>query len=90
MAEKLPKPESLLQIDYRPPRRDWRDPTVLFRKGVFCYAAGAKHLEYLGLPNPRKWQPSDPDWKLPPNWKAIILEGMRERLTKFRSFRRPR
>ena len=87
MAEKLPKPESLLQIDYRPPRRDWRDPTVLFRKGVFCYAAGAKHLEYLGLPNPRKWQPSDPDWKLPPNWKAIILEGMRERLTKFRSFR---
>jgi Fe-S oxidoreductase len=87
MAEQAPKPEALVQIDYRPPRRDWRDPRVEFRKGVFCYSAAPKHLEYLGLPNPRKWQPYDQDWKLPANWKAIILEGMRERLTKFRSFR---
>jgi Fe-S oxidoreductase len=60
---------------------------VEFRKGVFCYSALAKNLEYLGLPNPRKWQPHDEDWKLPPNWKEIILEGMRERLEKYRSFR---
>ncbi len=87
MAEHLPKPEELAQIDYRPPRKDWQDPSVEFRKGVFCYSAAPKNLEYLGLPNPRKWQPFDKDWKLPPNWKQIILEGMRERLEKYRSFR---
>ncbi len=87
MAEHIPKPEQLAQIDYRPPRKDWRDPSVEFRKGVFCYSAAPKNLEYLGLPNPRKWQPYDQDWKLPPNWQQIILEGMRERLEKYRSFR---
>ena len=87
MAEHIPKPEQLAQIDYRPPRKDWRDPSVEFRKGVFCYSAAPKNLEYLGLPNPRKWQPYDEDWKLPPNWQQIILEGMRERLEKYRSFR---
>ena len=87
MAEHLPKPEELAQIDYRPPRKNWRDPRVEFRKGVFCYSAAPKNLEYLGLPNPRKWQPFEKDWKLPPNWKQIILEGMRERLERYRSFR---
>jgi Fe-S oxidoreductase len=87
MAEHTPKPEQLLQIDYRPPARDWRDPTVEFRKGTFCYSATPKSLMYLGLPNPRKWQPTDKDWKLPPNWKQIILEGLRERLARYRSFR---
>jgi len=87
MAEQIPKPEELLQIEYQPPRKDWRDPSVEFRKGVFCYSAAPKNLEYLGLPNPRKWQPYDQDWKLPPNWQQIILEGMRERLEKYRSFR---
>jgi Fe-S oxidoreductase len=87
MAEHIPKPEELVQIEYRPPRKDWRDPSVEFRKGAFCYSAAPKNLEYLGLPNPRRWQPYDEDWKLPPNWKQIILEGMRERLEKYRSFR---
>src|SRR3990172_541615 len=87
MAEHIPKPDELAQIDYGPTWKEWRDPAVEFRRGVFCYSAAAKNLEYLGLPNPRKWQPTDEDWKLPPNWKQIILEGMRERLRKFRSFR---
>ena len=39
------------------------------------------------MPNPREWQPMDADWKLPPNWKQIILDGMKERLDKYRSFR---
>ena len=30
---------------------------------------------------------SDANWKLPPNWKEIILNGFKERLDKFRSFR---
>ncbi|MEK7838894.1 MAG: sulfate reduction electron transfer complex DsrMKJOP subunit DsrK, partial [candidate division NC10 bacterium] len=87
MAEQVPKPEELARVDYRPPAKDWRDPAVEFRKGVFCYSAAPKHLEYLGLPNPRRWHPSDADWKLPADWKRIILEGMKERLDRFRSFR---
>ncbi|MBI3013719.1 MAG: 4Fe-4S dicluster domain-containing protein, partial [Candidatus Tectomicrobia bacterium] len=87
MAEPSPKPEEVARIDYSPPEKDWRDPAVEFRKGVFCYSALPKHLEYLGLSNPRKWQPYDEDWKLPPNWKEIILKGMKERLEKYRSFR---
>ncbi len=88
MAEQLPSHEELVQIDFRPPRgNDWTDPHVDFRKGTYCYSAAAKNLKALDWPNPRDWQPFDQDWKLPPNWKQIILDGMRERLAKFRSFR---
>jgi len=79
--------EPLIQIKTSPPRGDWRDPGVEFRKGVISYSAAAKNLNYLGLPNPREWQPMDMDWKLPPDWKRILLDGMKERLSKFRSFR---
>ena len=88
MAEQVPSPEELVQISFRPQSgNDWTDPHVDFRKGTYCYSAAAKNLKALGLPNPRDWQPFDQDWKLPPNWKQIILDGMRERLAKFRSFR---
>jgi Fe-S oxidoreductase len=87
MADPTPRPEQLVQVDYQPPERDWRDPAVEFRKGVFCYSAAAKNLKYLDMPNPREWQPFDKDWKLPPDWKRILLEGMKERLDKYRSFR---
>jgi ferredoxin len=78
----------MMQIDHRPPERSWEDPKIDFeaRRGAYCYSAKAKMLEYLGLPNPRNWQPYDADWKLPPNWKEIILEGMKDRLERFRSF----
>jgi Fe-S oxidoreductase len=87
MAEHTPAPEQLIQVDYRPPAKSWMDARVEFRKGTFCYSAGAKSLAYLDFPNPREWQPFDQDWKLPPNWQAIILKGMKERLDRFRSFR---
>ena len=87
MTEQTPTPEQLVNISYKPPRKGWFDPTVEFRKGTFCYSGGAKHLRYLDLPNPRDWQPFDEDWKLPPNWKQIILEGMKDRLERYRSFR---
>ncbi len=87
MAEHTPKPEELSKVDYHPPKKGWMDPHVEFRKGTFCYSALAKNIEYLGMPNPREWQPFDADWKLPPNWKQIILDGMKERLEKYRSFR---
>jgi len=82
-----PKPEELVQIQYENPPKSWMEPAVEFRKGTFCYSALAKNLNYLGLPNPREWQPFNVDWKLPADWKRIILDGMKERLEKFRSFR---
>jgi Fe-S oxidoreductase len=80
------KPEDLLQIDYDPPKKDWMDPSVAFRHGTYCYSSAPKNVEYLGMPNPREWQPTDKDWKLPENWKEIVYEGMRDRLSKYRSF----
>jgi len=87
MSEIELKPEELGRVDYRTPRKGWMNPHVEFRKGTYCYGAVPKTLEYLDLPYPKKWQPSDEDWQLPPNWKEIIFNGMRERLDKFRSFR---
>jgi len=81
------KPDELTQINFQPPRTDWMNTPVEFRPGTWCYSAAPKNLKYLDLPNPREWQPSDADWKLPANWKEIILEGFKERLEKYRSFR---
>ncbi len=87
MADRTPSPGELTRVDYRPGAKSWLDPHVEFRKGTFCYSAAAKNLVALGLPNPREWQPFDADWKLPSNWKQIILDGMKDRLERYRSFR---
>jgi Fe-S oxidoreductase len=81
--------DTLAQIDYTPPRRDWMDPAVDFeaRKGTWSYPGAAKNLRYLGFPNPREWSPADDDWKLPENWQQIIHDGLAERLSKYRSLR---
>ncbi|WP_025772949.1 sulfate reduction electron transfer complex DsrMKJOP subunit DsrK [Neomoorella thermoacetica] len=81
----IPKPEELVKINYRPPRTGWMDTPVQFRRSNYLYAAKPKSLEVVGLPNPREWSPEDEDWKLPENWQEIILEGLRERLGRFRS-----
>ena len=62
------------------------EPTQI-RRGIACYAANPKNLEYVDFPNPREWSPFEEDWKLPENWKEIIIEGLRERLHKFRSLK---
>jgi len=87
MAQQKPDRARLASVDFTPPRTPWRTLPADFRKGTYNYAAPRKHVEALGLPNPREWQPHDADWKLPPGWKQIILDGMRERLDKYRSFR---
>jgi Fe-S oxidoreductase len=87
MADDHPKPEALRDVRYALPQTGWQETPTGFRRGTFCYSAGAQHLEYLGMPNARKWQPYDEDWKLPADWKAIVLAGMRDRLERFRSFR---
>ena len=87
----LPKPEELTQIDHSPSLHKgllgWMDTPVQIRPGIALYAGKPQSLQYVGMPNPREWNPMDEDWKLPENWKEIILEGLRERLDRFRSLK---
>jgi Fe-S oxidoreductase len=87
MAEKMKEPEELGKINLKPKYKQWFDPTVEFRRGTWNYPATPQSLEYLDLPNPRKWGPLDDDWKLPDNWKEIILNGLADRLKKYRSLK---
>lgn len=83
-----PKPDELIsKIDYSPPTRGWMDTPVNIRKGMYCYAANPKSVEYVGLPHARAWNPVDEDWKLPEDWKEIILNGLKDRLDRFRSLK---
>ena len=77
----------VIDIELSAPKGDWRDAHVELRRGTFSNASLPKDLIALGLPNPRKWQPTDLDWQLPADWKGILLRGMQERLAKYRSFR---
>jgi len=81
------KHDELLRVDYTPPAEHWMDTKPDFRPGTWIYPAKPRHLEYLGMANPREWSPTDDDWQLPPNWKEIILKGMKERLDKYRTFK---
>ena len=86
---KIAKPAELLKnTGYESmPAAHWMDTPVDFRPGTWLFPGKAESLVAVDLPNPRKWSPEDADWKLPPNWKEIILDGMRERLQRYRSFR---
>ncbi|HZK53994.1 MAG TPA: (Fe-S)-binding protein [Desulfosporosinus sp.] len=84
---KTPKPQELSQIDYKPPATDWMDTPTVLKPGNYCWGSKEKDLLALGLPNPRQWSPADEDWKLPEDWQTTILEGMAERLAKYRSFK---
>jgi Fe-S oxidoreductase len=59
---------------------------VDFRPGCYLYPGKARNLSALDLPNPRDWAVTDDDWQLPDNWRQTILEGMADRLGKYRSF----
>jgi Fe-S oxidoreductase len=88
MADETPKPSELLsKINYRTPAQHWMDVPVNIRKGMYCYAANPKSVEYLSLPNARPWNPIEEDWKLPENWQQILHEGFKERLERFRSIK---
>ncbi|MCA1742397.1 MAG: sulfate reduction electron transfer complex DsrMKJOP subunit DsrK [Desulfonatronovibrio sp.] len=84
----IQKPDALFKgISHKPPQKDWMDVPTEIKPGRYCYAGGPESLKYVGMPNPRKWNPLDDDWKLPDNWQEIIIKGMKERLDKFRSFK---
>jgi len=75
------------------PKKDWMDVPAVFKPGNYCYPAKPSMVEYLSksLPGkfgqPREWKVESDDWKLPENWQKIILDGLKERLEKFRSLR---
>ncbi len=75
------------------PAMDWMDVPVAFKPGNYAYPAKKDKVEYLNsqkglnFPNAREWSPEDDDWKLPENWKEIIIDGLGERLDKFRSLK---
>lgn len=84
-----PKPEELVQINHSQSIFDkgWMNTPTNIQRGIACYAGKPKDLEYVSFPNPREWNPLDEDWKLPENWKEILLDGLRERLDRFRSLK---
>jgi Fe-S oxidoreductase len=77
------------------PKKDWMDTPAIFKPGNYCYPAKPEMVEYLdknlggkGLfGEPREWDVESDDWKLPENWKDIIIQGIKDRLDKFRSFK---
>ena len=81
------KQEELLQLDWRPPKTGWMDTPPDLRKGTYIYPGKPKNLKIVDLPNPREWAIEDIDWKLPEDWQRTVLEGMADRLTKYRSFK---
>ncbi|OCC16471.1 Sulfite reduction-associated complex DsrMKJOP protein DsrK (HmeD) [Dissulfuribacter thermophilus] len=83
----VPKPNELLKIDHKPPKKWWMDTKPTFRPGTYSYPSKPKNIEILDMWNPREWSPTDEDWKLPEDWKERILEGFRDLLKKYRSLK---
>ena len=87
-----PKPDEIVQIKHSPPslglEKGWmRTTPVEIKRGMHCYAALPKRFTALDMPNPRSWSAMDDDWKLPRNWKEIVMEGFKDRLDRFRSLK---
>jgi Fe-S oxidoreductase len=82
---KIPKPEQLSKIDLKP-KTHWSQFPIDIRPGMYCHGAKGKDLKVLDLPNARDWSPVEEDWKLPEDWKQTVLDGIKQRLEKYRSF----
>jgi Fe-S oxidoreductase len=79
--------EELLKMDWRPPKTQWMATPTDLHQGSYIYPAKPKNLNVMGFPNAHEWAVEDVDWKLPEGWQRIVLEGMADRLTKYRSFK---
>ncbi len=87
MSEEYPNKEELLKFGYDPTIKPWMETPTIFKDGTYNYPAAPKNIKALGLPNPREWAVNDENWKLPANWKEVVLEAIAERLGKYRSFK---
>jgi Fe-S oxidoreductase len=88
MAKGTPKPTELLTgLSYKPPEKGWMDVKPDFRPGTYLNAANPKWMEWIDYPFQRQWNTPDEDWQLPKDYKEIILQGMEDRLQRFRSLK---
>jgi len=58
-----------------------------FRPGTYCNPAAPKWMEWIGYPYPQARSIPDNEWGLPDNWQEIVLQGMEDRLDRFRSLK---
>jgi [DsrC]-trisulfide reductase subunit K len=84
---KLPTPAELIQINYQTPAQGWMDLKTELRPGYYVNAAAPKWMKMVDYPFPRAWSVPDADWQLPEDWKERILQGMEDRLKRFRSLK---
>jgi len=84
---KLPTPAELIQINYQMPSKGWMDLKAELRPGYYVNAAAPKWMEMINYPFPRSWNVADEDWQLPDDWKERVLQGMEDRLQRFRSLK---
>jgi len=84
---KLPTPAELIQINYQMPSKGWMDLKAELRPGYYVNAAAPKWMEMINYPFPRSWNVADEDWQLPEDWKERVLQGMEDRLQRFRSLK---
>jgi len=85
LVKEFEEKPSVLKGDYE--GREWWEMPFEFREGNFCFPAKPEVIKDLGFPNPRKWLPTDDDWKLPDGWQKILKDAMKERLKKYRSLK---
>ncbi len=79
--------DELLNVKWHPPGTRWMDTPADMRRGTYIYPGKAKNLRILDLPNPRDWAVPEDDWHFQDGWKKTILDGIAERLSKYRSFK---
>ena len=84
---KLPTPAELIQINYQMPSKGWMDLKAEMRPGYYVNAAAPKWMQMIDYPFPRAWNVADEDWQLPEDWKERVLQGMEDRLQRFRSLK---
>jgi len=81
------KHDEMWRVDFTPPSKHWMDTKPVFanQMGNWIYPGKAKHLEYLSIPNPRKWEVTQDDWQLPKDWKEIVIKTLKARLDRSRA-----
>jgi len=79
------KHDDMWRVDFTPTPTPWMKAPLDMRPGSYIYPGKERHLEYLGLPNPHKWEVTEEDWGLPENWKEIVIKALKVRLDRSRA-----